>query len=433
VMTREVFRAGSGNTCQKDLLLMATGMADKFDIVIGGGGFIGLALARALAMAAPGRLRMAVVDQLDLKTRSFSPDGRAMTISAASRRMLQAIGVWDEVGPQAQPLAAIAITDTPLHAPFRPVLLQFDTAVEGDQPAAHVVENAVLMRALLAKVMETDVTLLAPHQVHGVKAGPDGVCLDLGGAAVGARLLVIADGRRSQLRRMAGMQAVQWDFPQMGLVTTVAHEKPHGGRAVQHFLPAGPFAILPMTGDRSSLVWTETPAEAARLAALPEHALSEAVTLRFGRQLGVLRLLAPVQTFALSLSMAREFVRPNIALIGDAAHGLHWLAGQGLNHGFRDVAALSEVIVEAQRLGMDFAGLASLRRYERWRRFDAASSTFVMEALNRLFANDIGPLRVLRGIGLGVVDRMTPLKRLFVEEAAGTTGDIPRLMRGALP
>ena len=412
---------------------MANETADDFDIVIGGGGFIGLALARALDVCAPGRFRVAVVDKLDLIARTFPADGRAMTISAASRRMLQAIGVWDEVDPHAQPLSAIEITDTPLKAPFRQPLLQFDTTVEDDEPAAHVVENAVLMRALLARVAQSDVTLLAPGHIDELVCEPDHVRLHLGGTRVRARLFVIADGRRSRLRRMAGIKAVTWDFPQMGLVTSVGHEKPHQGRAVQHFLPAGPFAILPMTGNRSSLVWTEKPADAERLAALPGDALNEEVTLRFGRQLGALQLLAPVQTFALSLSMARDFVRPNIALIGDAAHGLHWLAGQGLNHGFRDVAALSEVIIEAHRLGMDFAGLASLRRYERWRRFDAASSTLMMEALNRLFANDIGPLRTLRGVGLGIVERMAPMKKLLVEEAAGTTGKLPRLMLGALP
>jgi len=406
-------------------------MAHDFDIVIGGGGFIGLTLARALSVAAPELFRVAVVDPAPPE-RLHAPnsDGRAMTISAASRRMLETLGVWPAIGADAQPVNRIEITDTPLDAPVRLPALQFDT-VQDNEPAAHVVENAVLMRALANAVAGSGVTLLAPERITDIRIDPAGATVSLGnGREITARLLVAADGRRSRLRRMAGIKSITWDYPQTGIVATVEHERPHEGIAVQHFLPAGPFAMLPMTGQRCSLVWTEAPADAARMLALDDAALNVEITRRFGGQLGAVRLISPLQTFPLSLSMARDFVKPGVALIGDAAHGLHWLAGQGLNHGLRDVAALTEVLVEAQRVGADISQLDVLRRYERWRRFDSGMSAAGMDALNRLFASENQALRMIRGFGLGLVDRLTPLKKMFVAEAAGTTGTLPRLMRG---
>jgi 2-octaprenyl-6-methoxyphenol hydroxylase len=407
-------------------------MAHDYDIVIGGGGFIGLTLARALSEAAPGQFRIAVVDPAPPeRLRAPNNDGRAMTISAASRRMLETLGVWPAVAGDAQPVNRIEITDTPLDAPVRLPVLKFDTADDADGPAAHVVENAMLMRALAATVADSEAALLAPERIAGVKSSPSGVTLRLDtGGDVTARLLVGADGRRSRLRRMAGIRSISWDYPQTGIVATVEHEHPHDGRAVQHFLPAGPFAMLPMTGKRCSLVWTEAPEDAARVLALDEQRLNTEITRRFGGHLGDVRVISPLQTFPLNLSMARDFVKPGVALIGDAAHGLHWLAGQGLNHGLRDVAALTEVLVEARRLGEDIGELNVLRRYERWRRFDSSMSAAGMDALNRLFTGDNRTLRMARTLGLGMVDRLTPLKRMFVAEAAGTTGELPRLMRG---
>ena len=407
-------------------------MAHDYDIVIGGGGFIGLTLARALSAAAPGLFRVALVDPAPPeRTRAPNNDGRAMTISAASRRMLEALDVWPAIAEDAQPVSRIEITDTPLDAPVRLPVLQFDTADAADGPAAHVVENAVLMRALANAVSGSEAALIAPESIEGIAPGGSGVAVRLGsGREITTRLLVAADGRRSRLRRMAGIKAITWDYPQTGIVTTVEHERPHEGRAVQHFLPAGPFAMLPMTGNRSSLVWTEAPEDAEAMLALDEERLNAEITRRFGAQLGEVRVISPLQTFPLSLSMAREFVKPGVALIGDAAHGLHWLAGQGLNHGLRDVAALTEVLVEACRIGEDIGQLNVLRRYERWRRFDSSMSAAGMDALNRLFANDIAALRMIRTLGMGMVDRLAPLKRMFVAEAAGTTGELPRLMRG---
>jgi len=407
-------------------------MAHDYDIVIGGGGFIGLTLARALSAAAPGLFRIAVVDPAPPeRLRAPNNDGRAMTISAASRRMLETLGVWPAVAGDAQPVNRIEITDTPLDAPVRLPVLKFDTADDADGPAAHVVENAVLMRALSATVADSEAALLAPERIARVQSTSSGVTLRLGtGGDMTARLLVGADGRRSRLRRMAGIRSISWDYPQTGIVATVEHEHPHDGRAVQHFLPAGPFAMLPMTGKRCSLVWTEAPEDAADMLALDEQRLNAEITRRFGGHLGDVRVISPLQTFPLNLSMARDFVKPGVALIGDAAHGLHWLAGQGLNHGLRDVAALTEVLVEARRLGEDIGELNVLRRYERWRRFDSSMSAAGMDALNRLFTGDNRTLRMVRTLGLGMVDRLAPLKRMFVAEAAGTTGELPRLMRG---
>jgi len=407
-------------------------MAHDYDIVIGGGGFIGLTMARALSAIAPGMFRVAVVDPAPPeRLRAPNNDGRAMTISAASCRMLEALGVWSAINDDAQPVNRIAITDTPLDSPVRLPVLRFDTADTADGPAAHVVENAVLMRALAGAVAESDATLLAPERIEVVETRASGVAVRLGGGRqITARLLIAADGRRSRVRRMAGIKTLTWDYPQTGIVATVEHEHPHDGVAIQHFLPAGPFAMLPMTGRRCSLVWTEAPEDANRMLALDEQRLNAEITRRFGARLGAVRVISPLQTFPLSLSMARDFVKPGVALIGDAAHGLHWLAGQGLNHGLRDVAALSEVLVEARRLGEDIGQLDVLRRYERWRRFDSSMSAAGMDALNRLFANDSRTLRMIRTLGLGMVDRLAPLKRAFVAEAAGTTGELPRLMRG---
>lgn len=409
------------------------GAGDFYDVVIGGGGFVGLALALALSGAAPGAFRIAVVERAPLdKTRAAGSDGRAVALTAASKNMLEAMGLWGSLAPDAQAVEGIDITDSELDAAVRPVALHFDTLLDGGEPAAFIVENERLRTVLLdAAVACRDVTLLAPDSVAAFDVGEAGVTIRLaGGRRLGARLLAAADGRGSALRGLAGLKAVAWDAGQTGIVATVAHEKPHHGRAVQHFLPAGPFAILPMTGDRSSLVWTEKAAEARRLMTLGAADMEREIERRFGRRLGRLALVAPAQAYPLTMTLARTFVRPRFALVGDSAHGLHWIAGQGLNHGFKDVAALVEVIADAARLGLDIGQMTTLERYQRWRRFDSASSAMAAAALNTLFANDFAPLRLARDFGLGVVDRLPPLKRFFIQEASGLTGETPRLLRG---
>ena len=403
----------------------------RLDVVIAGGSFVGLTLAAALAKCAPAGVRVAVVDRTPALGAAGS-DGRASALSAASRRLLDVLGVWPRLAEHAQPILDIDITDSRLTAPVRPLFLQFDTEIDPGAPAAYMVENTRLAAALNALVRETAaVTLRAPDAVVGFDRDLHGVRARLeGGGTLSGRLLVAADGRRSALRRLAGIKTIGWSYPQTGIVTTVAHEKPHGGRAVQHFLPAGPFAILPLQGNRASLVWTEARAAAARIMALDDEGFLDELTRRFGRRLGTLALAGPRQAYPLDMHIARRFVSDRLGLVGDAAHGVHPLAGQGLNIGLRDVAALTEVIVEAMRLGLDPGGAAVLERYERWRRFDSAFSAVVMDGLNRLFSNDSGALRATRTFGLGIVDRLPPLKDFFVREAAGLTGDLPRLLRG---
>jgi 2-octaprenyl-6-methoxyphenol hydroxylase len=245
-----------------------------------------------------------------------------------------------------------------------------------------------------------------------------------------AKLLVAADGVRSKLRELAGIGTVRWEYDQSGIVTTIAHERPHEGRAEEHFLPSGPFAILPLTGNRSSLVWTERRDDAERLVKGDDFTFELELERRFGHHLGKLELAGPRHAFPLGLTLARSFVQPRLALAGDAAHGIHPIAGQGLNLGFKDVAALAEVLVEARRLGEDIGALDVLERYERWRRFDTFRMGVVTDVLNRLFSNDMDVVRAVRDVGLGLVDRMPSLKRFFIRQAAGLEGPSPRLLVG---
>lgn len=405
----------------------------SFDVLIAGGGFVGLSLARALSFAARGRMRICIVDRAPFsETAESQPNGRAFAISASSRRMLEILGVWRRVAHDAQPVAAFDITDSPLHALLRPVLLQLDDEVAPGEPSAHIVENHHLLRALAAAVeADESITVLAPDNVKSFARNAYLVSAELvGGATVQASLLVAADGRRSSLRAFAGIKTVSWFYPQVGIVTTVGHEKPHRGHAVQHFLPAGPFAILPLTGNRSSLVWTETREAGRAIMESDDEAFLRALRDRFGPELGTLSLAGPRYSYPLDFHMARTFTAARFVLVGDAAHGVHPIAGLGFNLGLRDVAALTEVIVDATRLGMDIGSETILGRYERWRRFDSAFSALVMDGLNRLFSSDNAPLRAFRDIGVGLVDRAPQLKSFLVREAAGFSGDVPRLLKG---
>jgi 2-octaprenyl-6-methoxyphenol hydroxylase len=407
----------------------------KKDILIAGGSFTGLALALALAKSDSG-LRLTVIDRTppDL-ARAAESDGRASALSRASVQLLDALGVWDDVAPLSQPIVEIDISDSPLNTLVRPRLLHFDSEVPPGEPAAHMVENHVLRTALLKAANETNgLEFLAPETVAGYDAGQAGVAVRTrSGETIEANLLVAADGRGSALRKAAGIKTIGWSYPQTGIVATVAHEKPHGGKAVQHFLPAGPFAILPLTGNRSSLVWTEETGKARAFVQGGDEDFLAELRPRFGMQLGELSLAGPRGAFPLNLHIARRFVAERLVLVGDSAHGVHPLAGQGLNIGLRDVAALAQVVAEARRIGLEPGSAQVLQRYERWRRFDSAFSGLAMDALNRLFSNDNAPLRTIRSVGLGLVDRAPSLKRFFVREAAGMTGEIPALLRGQLP
>lgn len=397
-------------------------------IVIGGGAFAGLALALALRQGLGPEIPIVVADPA-LSVRP-SLDPRATAIVAACRRLFETIGVWDDVKGEAQPILDMVVTDSKLEDATRPTFLTFAGDVAPGEPFAHMVENRRLIDALVARTEAAGVDLRATA-VTSYDARPDGIDVTLGdGSTIAASLLIAADGAKSKLRERAGIATHGWDYDQSGIVVTVSHERDHEGRAEEHFLPAGPFAILPLTGRRSSLVWTERRAEAARIIALSDEEFHSELEQRFGLHLGEVKALDKPRAFPLSYFVARSFIAERLALVGDAAHVIHPIAGQGLNMGLKDVAALAEVVVDAARLGMDIGQADVLERYQRWRRFDTMAMGFATNALNFMFSNKSTLLRAVRDIGLGLVDRAPPLKNLFIREAAGLTGDVPKLLKG---
>jgi 2-octaprenyl-6-methoxyphenol hydroxylase len=409
-----------------------TGKARHSDIVIAGGGTAGLAAALALRKAAPD-LTVTVVDirAIGDKPGNNCGDQRASAIAAAARRMLEALDVWTAVAAEAQPIVSMEVTDSKTGDAVRPVFLTFDGSVEEGEPFAHMVPNGVLLGALAQAAKAAGVEMIAPDSVDRFDILPERAEIILGsGRAIHARLLVAADGVRSQLRALAGIKTASWQYPQMAIVTNVRHERSHDGVAIEHFLPAGPFAILPLTENRSSIVWTEQADDARRLLKSDDFVFLTELERRFGYRFGAIELDGPRQGFPLGLILARDFVQPRFALLGDAAHAIHPIAGQGLNLGFRDVAALAETVVDAHRLGLDIGAVDVLERYQTWRRFDTWHMGVTTDVLNRLFSNRNPLLRAARDIGLGLVDRMPGLKSRFIGEAAGFGGELPKLMRG---
>lgn len=403
-------------------------MSVQGSIVVVGGAFAGLGLALALRQGLGAEIPVIVADPA-LATRP-SRDPRATAIVAACRRLFATIGVWEDVADHAQPILDMVITDSKLHDATRPVFLTFAGHVEPGEPFAHMIENRYLIDALVKRAEEHGVELRATA-VTDYEAQADRIDVRLAdGSTIAASLLVGADGARSKLRERAGIPTHGWDYDQSGIVVTVGHERDHDGRAEEHFLPAGPFAILPLQGKRSSLVWTERRAEANRIVALAEDAFLEELEERFGLHLGEIKVLDKPRAFPLSYFVARSFIAERLALIGDAAHVIHPIAGQGLNMGLKDVAALAEVVVDAARLGIDIGQADVLERYQRWRRFDTMAMGVATNSLNFLFSNKSTLLRTVRDIGLGFVDRTPPLKNLFIREAAGLTGEVPRLLKG---
>ncbi len=405
----------------------------RTDVLIGGAGVAGLALAVALRQGLGEGFSVTVADPALERPAN---DPRASAIVAAAERLFQAIGVWDSIAGQAQPILDMVVTDSRLTDAVRPVFLTFDGDVEPGQPFAHMVENAPLHAALIARARALGVALLpvgigefAPASGASAAAADLNVALADGGR-LRARLLVAADGARSGIRERAGIPMRGWNYGQSAIVATVAHERDHGGRAEEHFLPAGPFAILPLRQCRSSIVWTEQAAEAERILALPAPDFHAELERRFGLHLGAIEAVGPRRAYPIGLWIARSFIGPRLALIGDAAHVIHPIAGQGLNMGLKDVAALAETIVDAARLGLDPGGGAVLERYQRWRRFDTVAMGVATDGLNRLFSNRSDVLRIVRDLGLGVVDRLPGLKQLFIREAAGLVGEVPKLLKG---
>jgi 2-octaprenyl-6-methoxyphenol hydroxylase len=406
------------------------GAMKQSDVIVCGGGMVGLTLGLALAK---GGLRVALVDALAPET-TVTPefDGRVSALAYANVRMLQVLEVWPHLAPDAQPIREILVSDGAVGRPASPFSLHFDAQEVGADSLGHIAENRHIRTALHAAIArEKNLTLIAPGEVMALTQDGAHVSARLrDGSEHRAALAIAADGRDSKLRKAMGIGVIGWSYPQTGIVATVHHGQPHNGVAYEHFLPSGPFAILPMTGDRSSLVWTEARDKAPAMLALGPKEFDAEVAARFGAHLGKTEVVGARWSYPLNFHLARDYVRPRFALAGDCAHGIHPIAGQGLNLGLKDAAALAETVLDAARLGQDIGALDGLKRYERWRRFDSFTLAASTDALNRFFSNDIAPLRHLRDLGLGVVDAIGPLRRLFMRHAGGDIGKLPRLLKG---
>ncbi|MBN2631364.1 MAG: UbiH/UbiF/VisC/COQ6 family ubiquinone biosynthesis hydroxylase [Rhodobacteraceae bacterium] len=406
-------------------------MKHDCDILIAGGGLNGPALALALAQAG---LRVTVVDARPAPARAETGfDGRSYALALASKRLLTVIGVWPRVADLVQPILQIKASDGVAGKGAAPFFLHFDSAEIEDGPMGFMLEDRHLYRAFLDAMRDTPgLTLLSGEAVVAQAVGPQGVTVTLAsGKTLAARLLVGCDGRGSGTAARAGIGYVGWGYGQTALVTAIRHAGDHQGIAHQFFMPEGPLAILPLRGGHlSSIVWSETDANAATIQALDDDAYLEVLRPRFGRFLGEIALAGARFTYPLSLKLAKSYVAPRVALVGDAAHGVHPIAGQGLNLGLRDVAALAQVLVEAARRGEDIGAADVLDRYQVWRRFDATALALGMDTVNRLFSNNNPLLRLGRDLGMGVVNAVPALRRGFLRQAAGVSGDLPRLLAG---
>ncbi|HEY6919635.1 MAG TPA: UbiH/UbiF/VisC/COQ6 family ubiquinone biosynthesis hydroxylase [Tabrizicola sp.] len=401
------------------------------DILIAGGGLNGPALALALAQ---GGFRVTVIDARPPRARAEAGfDGRAYALAIASVRLLTAIGVWPKVADKAQPMHQIKASDGRAGEGAAAFFLHFDAAEIEEGPMGHMLEDRHLYAAFL-EAMEANpgITLLSGETVQAQEVDASGVTVTLASERrLTAGLLVGCDGRGSGTAARAGIKRVGWGYGQTALVTAIRHEKDHQGIAQQFFMPSGPLAILPLKGGHhSSIVWSETDATAAAIQALPDADYLEALRPRFGDFLGEIALAGDRFTYPLSLSLAERFIAPRVALVGDAAHGVHPIAGQGLNLGLRDVAALAEVLILARRRGEDPGSPAALEEYQRWRRFDSTALALGMDSVNRLFSSDNPVLRLGRDLGMGVVNALPGLRRGFIRQAAGLTGELPRLLTG---
>jgi 2-octaprenyl-6-methoxyphenol hydroxylase len=398
----------------------------KTDVLIAGGGVVGMTLAVALRKS-DASISVTVVDRGDEPPER---DGRASAFAAAARQMLATLNVWPGIVDVAEPIREMVVTDSGTDDVLRGVFLSFNGVLDTGEPFAHMVPNIALRTALAEAAAQADVMSVV-GVVQGFERRNGGVRASLvSGDVVDAQLLVAADGPRSRLRDLAGIGTTGWDYRQIGLVGTIRHEKPHLGVAQQNFLPAGPFAVLPLRGNFSSLVWTESPSRAPDFVEAAPQMLNQEIRRRIGARLGQVEIQGVLQAFPFRLRLARQLVKDHFCLVGDSAHTIHPLAGQGLNLGLRDIAALSETIVDARRLGLDFGDPDVLERYQSWRRFDVTEMGVLTDGLNRLFSNDNSIARIVRDVGLGMVDRLPKLKRAMVDQAAGLGPEIPRLLRG---
>ncbi len=397
----------------------------RTDVLIVGGGLAGLSLAVALGRAG---IDVTVAERASLDA-TVDPgfDGRVTAIAYASWRLLEGIGAWQHMEAHAQPILDIRVTDG-----AAAVFLNFDHRALGNEPFGYLLENRHIRLGLLRTIQDLGtVHLQYPATVDGMEAHPGGVTARLGGhGALRAALVVAADGRKSPLREAAGIKVLGHDYAETGIVTTIEHEKDHLGIAHERFLPAGPFAVLPIAGRRSSLVWSEKHHVAKAILALDDDAFNAEISKRMEGFLGTVHAVGPRFSYPYAVHVAERFCADRLALVGDAAHGIHPIAGQGLNLGWRDVAALAELLVDTARLGLDIGSPLVLERYDRWRRIDTLTLATVTDSLNALFTNDVAPVRLLRDAGLAVVNRIDPLKRFFMQHARGTVGTLPRLLKG---
>ncbi len=408
----------------------------RADVLIVGGGLVGLTLARALGSAG---LAVVVVDrERPARAADDAFDGRGSAIAWGSAQVLRGLGLWDDLAAHAEPIRDIRVSDGESH-----LFLHYDhrhsglTAAGSPAPLGYIIENRFIRRALYAALAATsEVQLLAPAEVAVLERTPARVAAQLAdGRRVWARIAVACDGRDSPIRAAAGIDAVRWSYDQIGIVAAVVHARPHHGMAHERFLPAGPFAVLPLPDSaagehQSSIVWTERAALAPALLKLPDQEFSAEIARRFGDGLGAIRVAGPRWSYPLGLVHAHRYTTLRLVLAGDAAHAIHPIAGQGLNLGLRDVAALAECLVDAARLGLDIGVGDALARYERWRRFDNLVLAATTDSLNRLFSTGVVPIRIMRDVGLALVNRAPAAKRLFMRHAMGMLGDLPRLVRG---
>jgi len=410
---------------------------DRYDVIIAGAGLAGASFALAAAL---GGLKVVLVDPQPFDAQ-LAPgfDGRSTAIAFSTFRMLDAIGVGTALRPHACRMDRILVTDGrrpgAASRPQSSAFLRFDADEIGDrtdgEPLGYMVENRRIRVALADAVTAAGIEVRAPASVVGVEAGPAMSRVTLAdGSVIEAPLTVGAEGRTSPVRKAAGIETVGWGYEQSGVVATVSLGRDHGNVAHEYFLPSGPFAILPLTERRASLVWTESTRRGEALRSASDEAFQAHLMRRFGDFLEDVTVVGPRFVYPLSLQLAEDLTALRTALIGDAAHGVHPVAGQGLNMGLKDAAALAEVLVEAMRLGEDIGSETVLDRYARWRRFDNAALTAGFDAFVRLFSNDIAPVRLARDLGIAAVNRIAPLRRAFMHEAGGATGDLPRLLRG---
>ena len=409
-------------------LPILSSMSIDTDIAIVGGGLNGPILALALAQAG---IKSVVIDALTTKVRkNASFDGRSYAVALTSQRLLNNIGLWSNIKDNAQAMLEIKVSDGRAGEGPSPFFMHFDHAEIEDEPMGYMVQDRYLRRALLDAMAENpNVTHIQGETVVGQDVISGGVTVTLSsGKKISARALIGCDGRGSGTAERAGIKRIGWGYGQTALVCAIEHEKPHGGIAHQFFMPTGPLAILPLTGNRSSIVWSETEANATAFNALSDAEYLTMLRPRFGNFLGEISLAGARFSYPLALSITDRLVADRTALVGDAAHGLHPIAGQGLNAGMRDIAALVQIITEAQKRGEDYGSLAVLKRYEEWRRFDNTALALATDTFNKLFSNDNPVLRLGRDLGMGLINKLPGLRRGFIREAAGLSGDLPVLM-----